>query len=426
MRLRTLLSLFIAICAPAVFAQTITIGNVYTPQTGFAIGPVDGITFVDLVHPATASGALVQASFAYPCWAEECPGAAKIKFFRQVGSNLRMIAERGPFNAPLTDNQIFELSPPVQVLEGDLIGVAEMVSKADCGGSFQLAPPSEGRYLAFSNDVMGEVRMSAGKYATGTLVVSASGTPGSEYAARIMPVVGSAAGGYGSQWSTSVQLLNPNSVATTGKLVFRSAGVPASSSDPSIPYSLEPGATETIPDIAAAFGRGGLGSLDVVTRYGDGVPPVVVAYIFSAHDDGGVFGMTEYAVDLTERSSQYPTSTGTRIGSWVLDDAVTGYLIAPRSATESRFNIGVRTLAPGASITATLRSSTGAPVLTVTREFPPDYFQQFSAGEFFGMSLAGGESIVLTVVRGSAIVYGCAVDNLTNDPAIFYAYGVTP
>lgn len=397
MRLRMFLSLLIAFCAPALIAQTLTIGNPYLPWVGWAVAPVQGVTYIDLVHPATATGVLTEADFVYGAWEPPCQAAAKIKFFRRDGNTLTVIAERGPFDAP-EDNTHVQLLPPVQVRAGDLIGVVDL--KPHCGGCFILSPSSAGQYLAYPTDVTGTLQVSAGNTAEGTINASATGTAG-DYPARIIPVVGSADGAYGSQWKTSVQLLNPHPVAARGQLIFRPARVVESATYSSISYSLDPGATRTIVDVGAEFGWSGLGSVDVMTN--GGVPPVVIAHLRHL-GNGGAVSATEEAIDP--------------FGDRVLTAGATGHLIAPYAWKESRFNIGVRTLAAGATITATLLTSTGESSGSVTKEFPPDYFEQFTANEFFNAFLTGGESIAITVAKGSAIVYGSAIDNVTNDPSI--------
>jgi hypothetical protein len=61
---------------------------------------------------------------------------------------------------------------------------------------------------------------------------------------------------------------------------------------------------------------------------------------------------------------------------------------------------------------------------TLTHTLTANYFVQFDATTFCGGALAGDESIQVTVSGGSAIVYGSTTDNVTNDPAIQFAYGV--
>jgi hypothetical protein len=56
---------------------------------------------------------------------------------------------------------------------------------------------------------------------------------------------------------------------------------------------------------------------------------------------------------------------------------------------------------------------------TVTRTYPPNYFEQRDSGAFLnGAAVAANESLTIQVVAGSAIVYGATVDNRTNDPSL--------
>ncbi len=75
--------------------------------------------------------------------------------------------------------------------------------------------------------------------------------------------VGSAQGASGSSFKTAVQIANPGFLTIQGHLVFHPIGHSASPSDPSLAYSLTANQTIAYPDIVAAMGATGLGSLDV-------------------------------------------------------------------------------------------------------------------------------------------------------------------
>ncbi|HEX7828828.1 MAG TPA: hypothetical protein VF787_04200, partial [Thermoanaerobaculia bacterium] len=60
-------------------------------------------------------------------------------------------------------------------------------------------------------------------------------------ATRVLAVVGSTPGNFGSYFRTSVQLYNSHDVPLSGKLVFHTAGVAGNASDPSLNYTLSPG-----------------------------------------------------------------------------------------------------------------------------------------------------------------------------------------
>lgn len=417
MRLRTILLVLVSFWASAALAQTVTMGNEYVPYSGWGGCAVTGVTYVDLVHPATAAGAVTDATFAYPTWADTCPGAVTIKFFRRLGDKLSVFAERGPFDvSEVSELTRVTLSPPVRVFAGDLIGVT-VIEPNPCGGCLGLSDVPGGEYLAYPSDINGMVSVSAAQQAKGTIGVSAYGDTPIEYTALVIPVVGCTIGSNGSQWRTSLQMLNPNTVPATGRLVFRCAR--AAAGDASLPYSIPAGATQTIPDVVGAMGRTGhLGSIDVVTTYDNAAPPVVVAHIVHDRGDGSAVGMAEEAIDPWV-AWECPGSAGTH----VLQAGVTAHLVAPAAGADKRFNIGVRALEDGATMNLIVHAADGAALQTVPRTYDANYFEQLTAEELFG-GLVGGESIEIEVLQGSAIVYGTMIDNATNDPAIQFAEGV--
>ena len=86
-------------------------------------------------------------------------------------------------------------------------------------------------------------------------------------------------------------------------------------------------------------------------------------------------------------------------------------------------HVGVRTLADGASITATLRGSSGTVIKTVTKSYPANFFEQATLDSFLGgVLVAGNESLTLQMTAGQAIVYGATADNVTNDPSVILAH----
>lgn len=172
MRLRSILSLFLACCSPVLVAQTLTVGNVHARVRGFAAGWVAGVTYIDLVHPAPADGTLTRVSFEYAVWGS-CHDGVKIRFFRREGDVLTMIAERSPFDGPSFD---VALSPPVDVRAGDLIGLVRLGCPfPNLPGSPVFLPADQGEYLAFDFDVTRVARASDGMIRKGTLLLYATG-----------------------------------------------------------------------------------------------------------------------------------------------------------------------------------------------------------------------------------------------------------
>ena len=85
-------------------------------------------------------------------------------------------------------------------------------------------------------------------------------------------------------------------------------------------------------------------------------------------------------------------------------------------------NIGVRTGPSSVLMTVTRRNAAGTVVQTLSKSYPPTFFEQISGAEFLGGApLGASDSITIRVTAGSAIVYGVTADNTTQDPSIQFA-----
>lgn len=406
---RCFATLIVLMLSGSLFGVTLTVGNDFSSPNA-SDGNVGAIrTDIDLVHPATHTGSVSSARLYWS--SSSCTNAFKIKFFRRVGETLTMTAERGPFT-PTANIYTATLSPAVSVHQGDLIGVSRVAS---CGNAGAITGfPSEG-YLQYTGDVTGSVTMaSAAMHQGGVLALSASGTA-TEWMARVIPIVGSAPGAFGSYFKTEMQFFNPQtSGSMTMKVVFHPSGIAGSTADTTRLVMLEPGEVFSTADVVAAMGQTGTGSLDISVPSGQSVP-VILTRVYNDAGAAGTSSLTEEAI---------PVSTDVAIQTNLLARGVTGFLVTPRDPERTRFNIGVRTLYSGATIQVTLRNSAGVVVRSVTRSFTANYFAQTDAASFVGGPIAGDESIQITISSGSAIVYGSTTDNTTNDPAIQFVYGV--
>ena len=410
MRAARLLGILIVLMLPvSLYGVTLTVGNdVASPNS--SDGNVGAVrTDIDLVHPATHTGSVSTAKFYWS--SSSCTNPLKIKFFRRVGDTLTMTAERGPFT-PTTNVYTATLTPAVAVQQGDLIAITRVASCGNAGAVTGF--PSEG-YLQYASDVTGSVTIaSATQRQGGVLALSASGTV-TEWMARVIPIVGSTAGAFGSQFKTEMQFFNPQ---TTGsmvtKLVFHPAGVAGSTADTTRLVTLDPGEVFSTADVVTAMGQTGIGSLDVSVPAGQNVPMILTRVYNDAGEDG-TSSLTEQPV---------PVSNDVAINTNLLARGVTGFLVTPRDPERTRFNIGIRTLYSGATIQVTLRNSAGVVVRTVTHTYTANYFIQTDVASFVGGPIAGDESIQVSITSGSAIVYGSTTDNTTNDPAIQFVYGI--
>jgi hypothetical protein len=385
---------------------TLTVGNAPVSPNSSDLAVSTVRTDIDLIHPANASGSVDAASFG---WSAQCSNApAKIKFFRRSGDTLTMTAERGPFNTNGTNS--VALSPPVSVQQGDLIGIARV---ADCGNPVAVSGFPTAGYVAYSGDVTGSVSLSAGTSQGDTLAVQATGSA-TESVSRVIPVVVSTGGLFGSFFKTGVQVFNPGpgASAITGRFVFHPAGVAGSLSDPTLPISVAAGQTISYTDILATMGQSGVGSMDLVLPDASQAPIVVVR----VYNDAGAAGTTGFTEDLIDPNGSFSDA--------VLFGGVTGFILGPSDTAHFRYNIGVRTLFGGASITATVRDSAGNVLRTTTATYPPTYLQQVDAATFLGAPLGNDQSIQISVSTGAAIIYGATADNTTNDPSIQFAHGV--
>jgi hypothetical protein len=224
----------------------------------------------------------------------------------------------------------------------------------------------------------------------------------SDYLAGVVPVVGSSQGSNGSYFKTAVQLYNPSTTYPyIVRLVFHPAGRSGAASDPSKTVTVPIGSVVYYADLLPAIGvPSGLGSLDVF------IPTVEtrrLATTFRVYNDGGAAGTSGFNEDLVP-FNKFFTSGATLL------------LTCPPDPSKFRFNVGVRSLADGVSMTATLRSSSGAVVKTVTKTYSANFFEQKTLDAFLGGAIVvGNETLTLQMTAGEAIVYGATVDNLTND-----------
>jgi hypothetical protein len=397
-------ALVLSAAASGALAQNLEIGaNVAVPNS-VDVPVAEVRTDIDLTTPATGTGTLDTATFQ---WSDlGCTAAVKLKFFRRQVDTLVFLEERGPYDSVGTPTQV-TLSPPVQVQEGDLIGIARI---ANCGNPSTLSGIVSAGYVGYSGDLTGDVALSAAQVTAGdTLAVHATGTA-TESVARVIPAAASTPGNFGSFFRTSMQMYNPWSNAVSGRFVYHPAGVPGSSTDPILTFTIGVGQSVSYPDIVGTMGASGLGSIDIVMSQPN-QPPVIVTRVFNDAGASGTSGFTEDAVNPDGGNGE----------TALMFAGSTGFLIAPTDTAHFRFNMGVRTFLSGALITLKVHDATGAVVHTVTKTYQPTYFEQQSSDTFLGYTLQPNDTIEVNVGGGSAVVYGATTDNTTNDPSLQYA-----
>jgi hypothetical protein len=223
---------------------------------------------------------------------------------------------------------------------------------------------------------------------------------------RVIPVVGSLPGNFGSFFRTSLQLYNPHPRAVSGRVVFHPTGGTGTDNDPSIAYSIQPGKTLAYIDLLPAMGLGaGLGSADLIADATSPFP-VALARVYNDGGPNGTTGLAEEALPLDR----------------ALQTGATGAIQSPEDAQHFRLNLGIRTLDGGAAMTITIRDREGETVKTATRTYPSNYFVQASPAVLIdGYVLTGGETISFTLTAGTAYIYGATTDNTTNDPSVQFA-----
>jgi hypothetical protein len=212
----------------------------------------------------------------------------------------------------------------------------------------------------------------------------------------IVLVAGSLNGDANSRFGTAVQMVNATDVPAAGTLVLHGAGEHDHVFDIRVPYALEARELRSWNDFLEENGVRGLGTIDILPATG-AIPQMTVRI----YDDGGE-GTTGFTLPVV--MPEEALVAGDR-----------GVLIAPADPIAFRFNVGVRTLELGATMTITVRDRRGEVLHTLTREYPPAYFVQQPAAIF---AERAGDFIEVEITSGSAFLYGAAVDNTTNDPSV--------
>jgi len=222
----------------------------------------------------------------------------------------------------------------------------------------------------------------------------------------IVPVVATIPGANGSQFKTSLRLTAQTALVGKGKLIFHPAGQVGSDDDPSIPYSFShDGESIVFDDIVGAFGKTGVGSIDIVPVLNDPTNrqpyvPVAEAHLYN-QTANGTFGSFEHHVQP-------------------IDFLASNEVRAHASETgQYRVNIGFRTIST-TMMNFDVYDVNGSLRLHRSFTYGPNFTLLTSPEALLNTSLAPGETIAVYPERGSyAIPFFTYTDNGTNDPTIF-------
>jgi hypothetical protein len=382
------LSLALVTLASPLVAQTVSIGSVAGIEAPLGIGA----TAVDMSHPATASGQVTTAFVRYS--ANSCTGQLKLKIVRldPIAGVFNVVAERGPFSVVRGANRL-TLTPPVDVLQGDLVatvssGCGNVTATHARWGDFVLLTNSDfpsGQSLSGFN-INRDTRPLVQLTSDPTLL------------AGVVPAAGSLAGGFGSFFRTSMNLANPTSTVSQGRIVFHPAGAPASANDPFLTFNLQPNTTSVHPDVVTEMHLSGLGSVDIVLT--NGAPPVVSARVFNDQGDSGTSGFDEPMIAPSEAMHAGDAASFT----------------LPGDLGNFRVNVGVRSLSP-TTISISYHDSAGVAVgQTLFKSYAANFYEQVPLSSFLnGQQATPGGLVEVSIQQGDAIVYFSTTDNRTND-----------
>jgi hypothetical protein len=213
----------------------------------------------------------------------------------------------------------------------------------------------------------------------------------------VLVIAGAGPGANGSYYRTTLQILDPGEAAMTGNLVIHPMnGDP----DRIVGYALQPGEAR---EIGVQIEGSGFVTIDLAPLTGD-LPTVAMR----VYNDGGEAGTTGLTTSIVPVGDALVPGQG-------------AVLIAPASASSTRYNVGVRALSAGASVSFTLHRASGAVAARATRALGPNALLHTAATALFEVELADNDWIESTVTAGSAVIYGSAVDNITQDPSLTIA-----
>lgn len=218
-------------------------------------------------------------------------------------------------------------------------------------------------------------------------------------ATLVIPAAGTGDGANGSRWQTELTLHNAGSRAIPVTLYFHDANGRGAAT------SIEVAArsTRSLDDVVkTSFGREqATGALVLEVADAD-VSRLAVASRTFNRSEGGDFGQDIPAIRSTEAAEAGELAV----------------LVAPSSATDTRFNFGVFAVTD-TTVRWELIRANGSIAATRDQAYRAGVQVQYSRGieSFLNVAAQDDDTLHATVNSGSAIFYGSSVDNRSGDPS---------
>lgn len=217
------------------------------------------------------------------------------------------------------------------------------------------------------------------------------GAPRSGYTYHV-PAFGAIPGNAGSQWNSTLQLINLGSGDNEISIRYYASGSDVTA-DTAITLSSRQ--TVTLDDLMATLGVEGIGSLQIESS----TPIAGVARIYSIDAASGTVGQS-FALTADESLMSVQESGLTAL-----------------SGDTSRFrsNFGWYQVEAG-EIEITFRRADGAFASSSRHVFGDHTYTQTAASNWLGSAIEDGMRITVRIIEGTGVGFVSDIDNLTNDP----------